>query len=498
MRRSILDRFLFSSLTLALFIPGCGGNDGGDGVETELAGATEGSSDGDGDSNSGGSGNSGDSGDSGDTTDTGDTGDTGDDPPPPADYALGRIVLSEAHTAGGGVANGSVFASFVPDAKMNAGSCTREVAGCEISLIPECLAGCGDGEYCGFDDGCQSACLDYCDAPCDDDEVCYFAAPGQSACRKKETFDAGSLTFSGTTTPITLFPPYVVEGLQTGSPYNPGSEVSVSASGATDAGFEAFDVSFGTTQLIQAQLDQITVVEAYGASNMPVRWQGGSEDVTIQVTVSAIDGAYGTVTCEADDTAGQFDVPRQAIEAAVDGQTPSSLSVAVTRTRMETSDQVSTRGELLYAMVYPDARLELMSSSTESASIEGCDYEELLCGTGCVDVQFNNQHCGGCNQSCAGECQYGECLVENTNELCSDGSDNDQDGYYDCDDFDCSQSASVTVCDTDPSGGGDTGSDPGPNSCIGHCNNQAPGGCYCDTACVSNNDCCADYQTACP
>ena len=36
---------------------------------------------------------------------------------------------------------------------------------------------------------------------------------------------------------------------------------------------------------------------------------------------------------------------------------------------------------------------------------------------------------------------------ENTNELCSDGIDNDGNGFVDCDDFSCSRSMNVTICD---------------------------------------------------
>ena len=36
--------------------------------------------------------------------------------------------------------------------------------------------------------------------------------------------------------------------------------------------------------------------------------------------------------------------------------------------------------------------------------------------------------------------------AENTNARCSDGVDNDCDGYVDCNDFNCSRTAAVTVC----------------------------------------------------
>jgi hypothetical protein len=40
-------------------------------------------------------------------------------------------------------------------------------------------------------------------------------------------------------------------------------------------------------------------------------------------------------------------------------------------------------------------------------------------------------------------CSY----LENTDEKCSDGFDNDKDGYVDCEDFNCTTSAQVSVCD---------------------------------------------------
>ncbi len=38
---------------------------------------------------------------------------------------------------------------------------------------------------------------------------------------------------------------------------------------------------------------------------------------------------------------------------------------------------------------------------------------------------------------------------EDTNDLCSDGVDNDLDGFTDCADADCSDGAGVSVCDVD-------------------------------------------------
>ncbi|MBN2693380.1 hypothetical protein JXR93_01835 [bacterium] len=63
---------------------------------------------------------------------------------------------------------------------------------------------------------------------------------------------------------------------------------------------------------------------------------------------------------------------------------------------------------------------------------------------------------GGAADPCAGitceegkVCQNGTCVdktTEDTDALCSDGIDNDGDGFKDCDDYDCSRNAAVTVC----------------------------------------------------
>jgi hypothetical protein len=260
-----------------------------------------------------------------------------------------------------------------------------------------------------------------------------------------------------------------------------------------------------------------------------VQWSGGADEVTITVTVTAQGGAYGTVTCDGDDTTGAFDVPRAAILAALGGEVPASVAVSITRSRTEVALGLATKGELLYAEVKPEGWLELTTASSESHVIEGCAWGELVCGDECVDVLWDPDNCGGCNEVCSGDCYDGECLVEddddtcddgwdndndgyydcddfdcsmnpsvtvcdtvpeNTDALCDDGLDNDDDGYYDCDDFDCSLNASVTVCDAGDDGGGD-------GSCVGYCGGAAPGGCYCDASCVMYGDCCADYDAAC-
>ncbi|ANM29526.1 hypothetical protein ABI59_07930 [Acidobacteria bacterium Mor1] len=48
----------------------------------------------------------------------------------------------------------------------------------------------------------------------------------------------------------------------------------------------------------------------------------------------------------------------------------------------------------------------------------------------------------------------------------------------------------VDVCET-------TGGGSNPDSCVGNCGSQAPGGCWCDSQCASFGDCCSDKVAVC-
>ena len=103
-------------------------------------------------------------------------------------------------------------------------------------------------------------------------------------------------------------------------------------------------------------------------------------------------------------------------------------------------------------------------------------------------------------------------VLENTDELCSDGKDNDNNGYTDCDDFGCSKNDKVTVCGGGNEKCGDgkcTGEEnaktcpkdcgkAGPNSCIGKCGAyDDTASCQCDDGCHEFDDCCDDYKQVC-
>ncbi|MFY0537440.1 hypothetical protein [Nannocystis pusilla] len=135
-------------------------------------------------------------------------------------------------------------------------------------------------------------------------------APNTPGCKKIESFDAGALTFLGTPIPITLFPPYAFMSDDNASPFAPGGTATVQASGASNAGFAAFEKEFTGTQFIQTspKLDALDFAEVFGDGPLPVRWNAGDGEVTITATVTSSNFAVGTITCKADDPSGKFDI----------------------------------------------------------------------------------------------------------------------------------------------------------------------------------------------
>src|SRR5258706_11614125 len=148
-------------------------------------------------------------------------------------HALGTIVLGEYHPPGGGNSSPIVSAGFIPDT-LAVAVCQGEVAGCVLQIAPSCT-GCAFDEVCTFDGGCNSYCQKVCNKTCNRGEVCVLDGANQPACIIQETFDAGPLAFSGTTTAITLFPPYAYTAQQQGAPFLAGGQLEVPAQGAAGA-----------------------------------------------------------------------------------------------------------------------------------------------------------------------------------------------------------------------------------------------------------------------
>lgn len=350
---------------------------------------------------------------------TGGDGGGGGEPEPP--HALGAITLGESHASKGGEVFPLVYAVFLPNTEGAAGaSCATDVSGCKVSVPPDC-GGCKADEYCAFNDACAPTCQKFCSAQCAPDEECYFPSPESPACRKKESFDAGSLAFDGTTVPITLFPPYSYMGMGSGAPFLEGAALTVQASGASGAGFDAFEATFTATRFIQTTpaLADIGLGTVLGAGDIPVSWVPGEDDILITATVTTANGSGGTVTCKASDAAGSFMFPRAAITAAAGGSGLSGVQLSIARERTEVKKDLATKGTLTTTKVEEVGWLNLSTLSSESASFS-CQFGEVICGDACTDVQNDANNCGDCGKKCVGAdfCDSSTCVGDNACNSC--------------------------------------------------------------------------------
>jgi len=365
-----------------------------------------------------------------------------DDPALQPPHSLGTIILGEAHStsgpSGSTTATPIVSATFVPDALLTKTCKTALSNGCEIVKAPKCTkvktstTGCSTNEACTYDTSCSPVCKAFavCQTSCSADEVCQ-AKTGTGTgtgtgtttlgeCVKTVSFDAGPIAFSGTTTSITMYPPYQFESTGQGAPFLGGAELKVQASGATEAGFEKFDETFTATTFLQTKpsLAKIPKSDIFGTGALPIAWVPANDTIIISLS-----GAGGTATCKVQDSLGKFDVPRSVVKAALvndtlstgtgtgSGTGSSSLSISVARQKRNVKKDKHAKGTLELTSVKPDGWLELVTLSTESASFQGCAASEEICGDTCTDVSYDRLNCGACGNACSTSqsCYSGKC-----------------------------------------------------------------------------------------
>lgn len=329
-------------------------------------------------------------------------------------HALGTITLGESRSSATGASSPVISASFLPDAKAKT-SCTRKIGACEMAETPQCRtgtsAGCRSGEVCAFDDDCNATCIKACTKACGAGETCAFVSSSSSedgsgmTCKKAERFDAGALAFDGTTTAITLFPPYAVAPEGMGAPFMARSEIRVQASGASASGFEKFDEKFTSTTFLETNppLRDLEKSTVFGNDDLVIGWVPGEDHVIITAT-----GPFGAAKCEAKDADGEYALSREVIDEVMGASTGTSgsLSITVTRERREVR-----RDKKAIGAPHERGFLELITTSSETQSFQACSTGYSMCGTECVDTRSDRYNCGTCGNVCPSSqyCSSGYC-----------------------------------------------------------------------------------------
>jgi hypothetical protein len=322
-------------------------------------------------------------------------------------HALGTIMLGETRASATGDSTPIISVSFVPDAKL-AKACTRSVGGCAIADAPKCMTGtaqgCATGESCTFDDACKPKCIKACTKACAAGEECFLsstapAADNGMACRKRDRFDGGALAFAGTTTALTLFPPYAVTPEGNGAPFLAKSEIRVQASGASKAGFEKFDEKFVSTTFLEANppLYDLPRSEVFGSGALTLGWLPGEDKVTVTVS-----GPMGVAKCEAEDATGTYKLGRDVIREVLGTTTTApSLTLSIARERHDVKKGKKTMGTLSGGQtVQPTGWIDLVTTSSETHSYTSCTTGLTMCAEQCVNTTSDSRNCGTCGNVC--------------------------------------------------------------------------------------------------
>lgn len=349
-----------------------------------------------------------------------------DDPNAPP-HAVGTIVLGETRASATGDSVPVIIASFAPSSTATKKSCGKKIGVCDVVTAPKCetgtIEGCKSGEVCSFDDDCSASCVKACTKTCAAGEECVrsSSAPADNgmACSKIERFDAGAIAFQGTTTSLTLFPPYAIKPDGNGAPFMARSEIHVQATGAAVAGFSAFDERFTSTTFMEANppLPDIDVGSVFGSGSVTVGWVPGEDSVIVNLS-----SIGGSAKCTAVDKTGTFEISRDLVNTVLGKTSASStsvpatsLSITLSRQRREMRTDKKTLGTLSSHKVEPVGWLELTTTSSETHTFQkstACTSGLTSCTSGCVDTKSDPANCGGCNFTCSfGQtCSFGSCM----------------------------------------------------------------------------------------
>jgi hypothetical protein len=154
---------------------------------------------------------------------------------------------------------------------------------------------------------------------------------------------------------------------------------------------------------------------------------------------------------------------------------------------------------------------------------ESCEWGQCVCYADCWGKECGDDGCGGNCGTCGvgTSCVQGECTTnctpQCTGKECGDdgcgGSCGTCSSGYSCQQGICKAGCTPKClnkdCGDDGCGGScgnclvgkvcnASGKCVQGGTCVGFCNGQSPGGCYCDGDCFGAGDCCADICQACP
>ncbi len=357
-----------------------------------------------------------------------------------APHAPGVITFGESHSADDSASLLSIAAAFSPTNQLetttskSCGYKATKIDGCTIAggiedyVAPKCSKACGSSAVCSYDANCKTKCVPLCTKECEYPDTCAFDTAGKQYCKTYsvpdagpsdedgptiEDFNAGSISFSGETGAVTLRPPYTFDRTTAGVGFIPDTEVKVSATGASEVGFNAFKGSFNTTSMLETSLKKLTAKDLYGTGPVKVTWAKGADKLSLVLTNSG-----RSATCELDDSSGAFTITRKvlnALQPVDDGLSDKPVtvgSVNFTMTRMKSTTQkgIETTGKISGVTIEKEGWVNFISTSTESAVLTGCGYGEAWCGGECIDVKSDELNCGACGNECA------------TGKLCSSGN----------------------------------------------------------------------------
>ena len=198
-------------------------------------------------------------------------------------------------------------------------------------------------------------------------------------------------------------------------------------------------------------------------------------------------------TCAVNDSAGSGTIPRAVLTAAGGGEAPNRVSLTLTRTRASIQKGLTTVGTLTTTHVEPEGWVEVVTTSMETHTFEGCSSYESLCGDACIETDYDEQNCGTCGNVCAANqtCSEGECVL-----ACEYPLEN-------CGGFCVNVLTNTTHC-----GGCNESCSTGEACDEGYCFTPAPSGwtcedylygdLYCDCGCgILDPDCISAQESAC-